>query len=90
MDVNKLLNGFASDKKYNTKNDTISITRQREGCELKINELYEQLEKIYTDFEHGKCSFDYLKLNIVKINAEMRGIYFALGQDVEAEMGMEE
>lgn len=72
------------------KNESITLMRQREICELKIVELYEQLEKIYTDFEHGKCSFEYLKLNTVKINAEMRGIYFALGQDVESEMGMEE
>ena len=63
---------------------------QRELCELKIEELIKENDKLIDEYETGKCSKVYFIKNSFKICGEILGISFALGQDVESEIGKEE
>lgn len=63
---------------------------QRELCELKIEELIKEHDKLIDEYEIGKCSEVYFIGNSFKICGEIRGIAYALGLDVETRMGREE
>lgn len=60
----------------------------REVLTMKIDELYQQNEELLKMFRSGKCSIEYFREQSTKLLGEMRGIAYALGADVESDMGL--
>lgn len=63
---------------------------QRELCELKIEELFKENQKLVDDFKTGKCDAVYCLEYSSKICEEIRGIAYALGYAVESKIGRKE
>lgn len=61
----------------------------REVLQMKLDELYQQHEELLEMYRNGKCNRDYLLEQGTKILGEMRGIAYALGADVESDMGLQ-
>jgi hypothetical protein len=61
----------------------------REVLQMKLDELYQQHGELLEMFETDKCSVDYLREQGAKILGEARGIAYAMGADVESDMGLE-
>lgn len=62
----------------------------REVLQMKLDELYQQHGELLEMFKTGKCSVDYLREQGAKILGEARGIAYAMGADVESDMGLEQ
>ena len=60
----------------------------REVLQMKLDELYQQHNELLEMFRNGKCSVDYFKEQGAKILGEARGIAYAMGADVESDMGL--
>ena len=67
----------------------MKIMLMREVLQMKLDELYQQHEELLEMFRSGKCNADYLKEQGAKILGEARGIAYAMGADVESDMGLE-
>lgn len=67
----------------------MKIMLMREVLQMKLDELYQQHNELLEMFRNGKCSVDYLKEQGAKILGEARGIAYAMGADVESDMGLE-
>lgn len=67
----------------------MKIMLMREVLQMKLDELFQQHNELLEMFRNGKCSADYLKEQGAKILGEARGIAYAMGADVESDMGLE-
>lgn len=61
----------------------------REVLQMKLDELYQENEELLEMFRNGKCTADYLREQGAKVLGEMRGIAYAMGADVESDMGLQ-
>lgn len=61
----------------------------REVLQIKLDELQKQHEELLEMFRNGKCNHAYLLEQGSKILGEMRGIAYAMGADVESDMGLQ-
>lgn len=61
----------------------------REVLQMKLDELYQQHGELLEMFENRQCSVDYLREQGAKILGEARGIAYAMGAEVESDMGLE-
>lgn len=66
------------------------IMLMREVLQMKLDELFQQHGELLEMFKTGKCSVDYLREQGAKILGEARGIAYAMGADVESDMGLEQ
>lgn len=62
----------------------------REVLQMKLDELYQQHGELLEMYKTDKCSVDYLREQGAKILGEARGIAYAMGADVESDMGLQQ